>query len=319
MKVIGIDLGGTKLATVLFDDKGTMIKKRFAPLDKRKGSEVGRLITSELKKMLSENDDIVSVGISVPGIYHQDTGKVWAPNIPEWDDYPLREEIDSTLKDDKSLFIDSDRSCYILGEIWKGNAVGCKNAIFIAVGTGIGAGIMVNGEILRGIGNSAGAVGWMALDRPFQEPYSKYGCFESHASGEGIVRTAKKYLSEKADYNGVLEKSYSEDSLTTRDIFSAYYEKDTIAIRVIDEAIEFWGMALANLISIFNPEKIIFGGGVFDAAGDFIDDIREEAKRWAQPIGFEQVSVELAALGNEAGIYGAGYLALLEYNQTSEV
>lgn len=320
MKVIGIDLGGTKLATVLFDVQGNMIHKQLASLDNRKGSEVGLLITSELKKMLSEHKNVVSVGVSVPGIYHQETGEVWAPNIPDWEEYPLRDELTSLLEgDDISVVIDSDRSCYILGEIWKGNAVGCKNAIFIAVGTGIGAGIMANGQILQGIGNSAGAVGWMALDRPHRQPYTKYGCFESHASGEGLVRMAKKYLSETPDYEGVLKEYATKNSLTTRDIFNAYYEKDPIAERVIHEAIDFWGMAVSNLISIFNPDKVLFGGGVFDAAAVFLDDIKNEAKYWAQPIAFKQASIELAALGNEAGIYGAGYLAILENNKTPHV
>ncbi len=87
--------------------------------------------------------------------------------------------------------IDNDRACYILGETWKGSATGCKHAIFLSVGTGIGAGILVDGKVLRGANDIAGSIGWMALTDPFLQEYVKYGCFEYHASGPGITRITK--------------------------------------------------------------------------------------------------------------------------------
>ena len=98
--------------------------------------------------------------------------------------------------------------------------------------------------------------------------------------------------------------------MTAKDIFEAYESNDKLAVAVIDNAIEYWGMAVANLVSIFNPGKIIFGGGVFGPALKFLDAIYEEAKKWAQPISMQQVKLEAAGLGNDAGLYGAGYLAI---------
>lgn len=309
-KVIGIDLGGTKLATVLFNVEGRAIDKSVTPIGSKKGEEVGALIIKELESMLSKTDNEVSVGISVPGIYNSKNGNVWAPNIPGWEQYPLYEKIMTILQDKGiSLSIDSDRSCYILGEYWQGNAKGCENAIFIAVGTGIGAGIIVNGTILRGISASAGAIGWMALNRPYLEEYKSYGCFESHASGEGIVRMAQKYIDEDASYDGLLKKD-DKKNLNTEDVFKAYKLNDPIGERAINEAVQYWGMATANLVSIFNPEKVLLGGGVFDSASNLLSRIIKEAKHWAQPIAMKDVTIELAGLGNEAGIYGAGYLGL---------
>jgi glucokinase len=135
------------------------------------------------------------------------------------------------------------------------------------------------------------------------------GCFEHNASGNGIAKIAKQFIADDRTYSGVL-KNKAIDELTSHDVFAAYYMKDPVAISVIDNAIVYWGMAIANLISIFNPEKILLGGGVFGPAVKFIPAIRDEALKWAQPISAKQVSIEPALLGPAAGMYGAGYLAL---------
>jgi glucokinase len=309
MSVIGFDLGGTKLSGAVFSKDGKIISKETVLLEKRKGNEVGSLIKEQVKKLLSNHSDVEAIGVSVPGISYSKTGNVWAPNIPGWDDYPLLKVIKEPAGEKIRVTIDSDRACYILGEVWQGSARGCKDAIFLAVGTGIGAGILVNGEILRGSNDIAGAIGWMALDRPFQEKYISCGCFEYHASGEGLAKVGKEFLKKEINYEGILNIK-KENHLTANDIFEAYNQKDPLAEKVIRQAIEFWGMAVANLVSLFNPEKIIFGGGVFGPALRFLDDIKSEAKKWAQPISINQVKLEGSMLGGDAGMYGAGYLAL---------
>jgi glucokinase len=120
---------------------------------------------------------------------------------------------------------------------------------------------------------------------------------------------AKEIILEKKFTESILS-SRNPDELSAKDIFNAYDTNDKLAIMVINNAIEYWGMAVANLVSIFNPEKIIFGGGVFGPALKFLDAIYDEAKKWAQPISMQQVKLEGASLGNDAGLYGAGYLAL---------
>ena len=310
MALLGIDLGGTKLATGLFNNDGKLLSKKSIPIDNRKGEEVGELITNSFLeiKQNTEGEEINSIGISVPGIYHINTGTVWAPNIPGWDDYPLLDEI-KKVNDKLPVTIDSDRACYILGEHWHGNAKECNDAIFLAVGTGIGAGILINGNVLRGAHDIAGAIGWMALAKPFKNEYIDCGCFEHYASGEGIAKTAKHFLKETKDYSGEL-KNKPIDAITSHDVFAAYENNDELAKKVMEICIEFWGMAAANLVSLFNPEKIIFGGGVFGPAIPLIPAIKAEAHKWAQPVSIKQVSFESSALGNNAGIYGAGYLAL---------
>jgi glucokinase len=311
MAVLAIDLGGTKVALATFSEKGELANKLATPLDKRRGQEVSELIrlkSMELFTSQKNKDPITSIGISVPGISYTKTGTVWAPNIPGWDNYPLFNDV-KEFAPGVHVTIDSDRACYILGELWKGKAQGCHDAIYLSVGTGIGAGILVNDMILRGSHDIGGAIGWMALDRPFTEKYISCGCFEYHASGEGIAKVARDLLKKESQYEGEL-KDIPPERITAQHVFSAYDKKDIVANKVIHQCIGFWGMAAANLVSLFNPEKIIFGGGVFGPAIKFLPQIKSEASRWAQPISITQVAFETSDLGNDAGIYGAGYLAL---------
>lgn len=316
MALLGIDLGATKLASAVFNKNGALIHRENAMLNKREGSAVGKMITDLILRLLDlqerDGDRIISVGISVPGISYQETGKVWAPNIQGWIDYPLMTEVKKVTAD-IPVVIDSDRACYIMGEAWQGSARGCSDAVYLSIGTGIGAGIIVNSQVLRGRHDIAGAIGWMALSRPFRDKYIECGCFEYHASGAGIARVTRELLNEDANYKGVLREK-EPGKITSHDLFLAYSDGDPLARRIIDECIGFWGMAVANLVSLFNPEKIIFGGGVFGPASELLPEILKEAGKWAQPIAIKQVSLEISGLGGDAGVYGAAYLALKKLN-----
>jgi glucokinase len=308
--VIGMDLGGTKLAAALFSEEGEIILRTEVLLEGKEGSEVGALLIRTLLELLtyaSERDQSIrSVGICVPGISNQQKRTVWAPNIPGWKAYPLHREIIEALDEpDIPIAIESDRNCYILGEMWKGNARACNNAIFIAVGTGIGIGIVSDGHIINGMSGIAGAIGWMALDRPYSKEYESCGQFEYYASGTGIARCAEQRLAQ-----GAKSEFLKGAPITAREVFEAYAQQDRVAVDVLDHSIEYWGMAVANLVSLLNPEKIIFGGGVFGPALMFLDRIYEEACKWAQPVSIQEVKLEASALKGDTGLYGAGYLAL---------
>jgi glucokinase len=295
MAVIALDLGGTKLAAALFDPAGTVIHKNVGLLEQRQGKEVGALIVDMTERVQhaakASGARVDAVGICVPGISYSKSGRVWAPNIPGWEDYPLLQEMQTALHSKTTrVSIDSDRACSILGEVWQGAAKGCRDAIFLAVGTGIGAGILADGRILRGADDIAGAIGWSALDRPFVQKYASCGCFEYHASGEGLAKVAREYLATDREYKGVFS-SRGESAITARGLFDAWDQHDPLA-------------------SLFNPEKIIFGGGVFGPAVRFLDAIMAEARKWAQPISITRVRLEGSLLGSDAGMYGAAFLAL---------
>lgn len=308
MPFVGVDLGGTKLTAATFTDGGELLHRESIPLASRQGAAVGSLVAERIRQLIAGHE-CEAAGVCVPGLYRAARGTVWAPNIPGWEDYPLRDELRSALGPTARVTIDSDRAACILGETWRGAARGARDAIFLAVGTGIGAGILSSGKVLRGHGDVAGAIGWLALDRPFTPRYVQHGCFEDQASGPGLVRVAQDLMGTHASYAGELPRKKGHD-LDAALIFAAYEHGDAIAVKVINNAIELWGMAAANLVSLFNPEMIVFGGGVFGPATRFLDRIYAEAKRWAQPIAIEQVRFVASALGSDAGLFGAGRLAM---------
>lgn len=300
---IALDVGGTKISGAVFDPSGKILYRHKVMLDATGGNQAGAKVVSmaeELRaKIVQESLKLTAIGVAVPGMVDSQAGTVWAPNIPGWESFPLYQLLRENIPGQVAITIDNDRACYILGEAWKGAAKGCKHAIYLAVGTGIGAGIMINGEVLRGQKDLAGAIGWMALTDSHIPPYTSHGCFEHHASGSGIASLAAREYQSSDDESG---------SFSTASVFQAYSRQDPVALKVIQNAVIFWGKAVANLVSLFNPEKIVFGGGVFGPASVFLDDIYLEATRWAQPLSIKQVQLVPTTLGNDAGLYGAGYL-----------
>lgn len=282
---MAIDLGGTKIATALFAADDALLDRSAAALNGRGGTDVGALIRRQMEHAFQaaarRRLSIRAIGVAVPGAAWRN-GTVWAPNIPGWKNYPLRREIAAAAGPDVPVRIESDRVCAILGEAWRGAARGCANAIFLAVGTGIGAGILIDGKVARGADGLAGAAGWMALQRPFLPAYKTCGCLERHASGRGM---------------------------DARAIFSALRRNDASARKTLRQAVALWGMAAANLVSLFNPEKIIFGGGVFGPAAKYLPDIRAEAEKWAQPLAMQRVQFVKSALGGNAVLSGAAAIA----------
>ncbi|MFA6335348.1 MAG: ROK family protein [Bacteroidales bacterium] len=313
MVYIGLDLGGTKISGALFMESNTILIQETLLLEGREGKDVAELIFSLCEKLIelgsikAENEK--SIGICIPGIAYSKTGNVWAPNIPGWENYPLRDEFKRHFPHSR-VIIESDRTCYILGETSQGVAKGISNAIFMAVGTGIGAGILVDGRVLHGVSDIVGATGWMALQPPYSSDYDQCGCFETYASGTGIALQAKNLVKQHPQYKGKLSE-IPADQITAREVFDSLKSNDPIALQVIDKAIEMWGMASANFVSLFNPEMVIFGGGIFGPAAEFIDRIYIEAQKWAQPISIKQCKFAATQLPNLAGLYGAGAIAII--------
>ena len=294
MAVIGIDLGATKVAAALFNEEGDILCRKQSYLDGRKGAEAGELVAATALSFF-EQSDIKGIGVCVPGIVYSKRNTVWCPNIPGWEDFPLKETIEKVCKD-VPVHIESDRTCYILGEKWKGVAKDCDNAIYIAVGSGIGAGILLDGRIIHGANDIVGATGWMALESNYDKDWDACGCFETYASGNGIAYQASKLYGRE---------------ISSPEVFSLYESNDSRAVKVIDKAVQMWGKGAANLVSLFDPEMIVFGGGVFSGpAKKLIPRIYEEALKWGQPISMKNVKFLPSGISSDAALLGAGYSVL---------
>ena len=318
----GIDIGGTKISSALFTREGGLFGKARIAID----GEGGDKAASQVKEIIGRLEDLAaaeggrlrSAALCVPGIVYSKTGTVWAPNIPGWDHYPLRSRImagqpasekNGLRGNDVPVFLESDRSAYILGEHWLGAARGTRDAVFLAVGTGIGAGILSGGRLVRGAEDIAGAVGWFALNPDFRPEYAAMGCFEAEASGNSIGRKAVRLL-ETGHESFVGELAGGDPLKVTAELVAeAARQGDAGARSLLTEAVSYLAMGIANIVSILNPEIVVLGGGLFRAGDLLLDPVRKEFKRWAQPLAAGRVRIELSKLGEDAGLYGCGKLA----------
>lgn len=314
MAVIALDLGGTKVSGALLDDRGEVVARLMRLLEGRSHGAAGELVAAVASELAGKAAEDASgellMGVCVPGIAWSEKGTVWAPNIAGWDNFPLRDFLVRAFPQRRTeVFLASDRTCHMLGEVWKGNARGCSDVVYMAIGTGIGVGILSGGRILHGSGDIAGAAGWMAVESSWKTGYRRCGCLEYYASGSGMAARAGDMLRDHPSMESRL-RNIPAGSITARDLFSALETEDSVASAVVADAVRYWGMAAANLVSLLNPQKIIWGGGVFGPALRLLDQIRKEASRWAQPLAFEDVTFEPSVLQEDAGLAGAGFLAL---------
>jgi len=291
---LAVDLGGTKAAFAVIDSDGVVLSR-----SKRPSHEGGRTVGFDALAASATDvvrgaglawADVGGVGVVVPGIYDPATGRAWAPNLWGRDEVPLLGELRERFP--ARVVIDSDRSGYVLGEAWQGAARGCTDVVFLAVGTGIGAGILSRGRLVRGHGGIAGAVGWFALDPRWRDEYARVGAFEAEAAGPAFARRLGNASAEAAA--------------------EAARRGDPEARRAVDETVEWLAMGTANLISVFNPEVVVLGGGLMQAADLFLDPVRRAVRRWAQPRAAEQCRIELTRLGEDAALFGAARLAFLD-------
>jgi len=308
-----VDVGGTKISSALFDEDGRMFGRARVSTDKgaaeRPVRQIIRIVKGLRELAQRKHGEVKAVGICVPGIVYQKSGKVWAPNIPGWDRFPLLSQIETKIK--TSLVLDSDRSACVLGEQWRGAARGKKDVVYLAVGTGIGAGILAGGRLVRGSQDIAGAVGWFALNPEFREEYAQMGCFEAEAAGNAVSRKARQMLEQgqpslmRKIVRGRVEK------ITAEVVVRAARAGDPSARKIVAEVAFYLAMGIANMVSLLNPEMVVLGGGLFQAGELLFKPVQRDFKKWAQPLSARKVKLVLSELGDNAGLYGAGRLAWL--------
>jgi glucokinase len=309
-----VDVGGTKIAAALFTPEGEISAATKTSLDRSGGDaaadQVAAAVADLAAAAVSAAGSLRAVGLCVPGIAYAASGKVWAPNIPGWDQYPLLERMRRRLSPfHVPLVLESDRSAYVAGEAWKGAAAGARDAVFLAVGTGIGAGIMAGGRIVHGHEDIAGAVGWFGLDPDFKPEYASMGSFEAEASGNSVARKARSLLASGRSSLLLDLAGGAVEAVTAETVAEAARRGDPLAAEVVAGVVTYLGMGVANIVSLLNPEVVVLGGGLFQAADLFFEPVRREFKRWAQPQAARSVKIELSALGERAGLFGCGKLA----------
>ena len=310
-KRIGIDVGGTNVKIALVDD-GKIIYSNSVPTYAQMGYEYTvNNIKQAIKDLMKETEttaaDIKGIGFDFPGQVDYKTGVVkLAPNIPGWVNVPIAQMIEEAFH--IPTRIDNDVRCAALGEMNFGAGKGCQNFVCITVGTGIGSGLVINGQLVRGAANAAGEIGHIKLQMK-DDPIcgcGDTGCLEAFASGPSIVAMAQDYL--KSGKSTKFREMAGDGEITPYIVAKAAEAGDPVAKRIFTIIGEYVGMGLVSVINLLNPEKVIIGGGVAEAGDLLLEPIRKTVMERAMVVARESVEIVPAELGNSAGVIGASML-----------
>jgi glucokinase len=305
-QVLAIDLGGTKCSAAVVDSDGKILSRQTVPVDASSSSApVSQIIqlANDLAGGKKLEAAFVAAAVAVPGLVRRD-GTVWAPNLPEWEQLPLANDLSRSLS--VPVQVESDRNAAVLGECWLGAARGRSDAIVLMIGTGIGAGILSGGRIIRGAHELSGCAGWLTVTRNDVHAAQNNGELESLVAGPAIARAAQQRLRGSEDSSlARLEVS----KITAHDVAAAAREGDRLALDIFNRAGRFLGFGVANLVSLLDPEVIILGGGMAAVADLYLDPLQKAMFERAQPLAVQKVSIVVSKIADTANLLGCARLA----------
>lgn len=313
-KRIGIDVGGTNVKIALVDKSGKIIYSNSVPTYAKMGYEytvnnIKQAIKDLMKETNTTAKDIDGIGFDFPGQVDYKTGVVkLAPNIPGWINVPIAQMIEEEFH--IPTRIDNDVRCAALGEMKFGAGQGCENFVCITVGTGIGSGLVVNGQLVRGASNAAGEIGHIKLQMKdgLICGCGDTGCLEAYASGPSIVAMAQDYIKGGKSTKFREMAAAEGGEITPYMVAKAAEAGDPVAKRIFEIVGEYIGIGLTSVINLLNPEKVIIGGGVAEAGDLLLNPIRKTIKERAMVVAGSAVEIVPAQLGNSAGVIGASML-----------
>lgn len=306
--IFGVDVGGTSVKMGFFSREGELLDTWEIPTrTENRGENILPDIAESIHKKIEEKqmkkEDIVGVGIGVPGPVTDDGVIHKAINLG-WGVMPITDTLEKLCGIPAKA--GNDANVAALGEMWKGGGQGYRSLIVVTLGTGIGGGVIVDGKLVTGAAGASGEIGHMhAVDGETEVcKCGRRGCLEQYGSATGIVHLAKRYL-EKTDVPSLLR----EKEVTAKAVFDAVKEGDEAAIAIAGQFGDILGKGLGMIASVLNPEVFVIGGGVSKAGEMLFDYIRPAFEKYVFP-GSIDTDFKLATLGNNAGIYGAAKLVL---------
>ena len=313
--VVGVDMGGTKILSAVIDAEGNILGTAKLSTKAAEGTSavidrIAESIEKAIDKSNVDNTSIQAIGIGAPGPLDPKTGVViFAPNLG-WRDVPLKAELEE--RTGFPTFVDNDVNIGTLGEHAFGAAQGVENVVGIFVGTGIGGGIILNGELFHGASKTAGEVGHIIVkaDGP-RCGCGTRGCLEAIASRTAMAKQFRKAIKKKGK-KSVLTKLTDGDLSVIRSgvLVKAIRANDKLTLKVFKKATKYLGIGIGSIVNFLNPDMIVLGGGVVEALDDtFIDNIRTYAEKYALPNTLNGVQIVRAKLGDNSGILGAAALA----------
>lgn len=313
--IVGVDLGGTSVKLAFIQEDGEILHKWEIPTDK---SEQGKNILPDIAESIQRKmvelggtkERLIGIGMGAPGAVDKEKGIIYeAVNLGWPKNYPIVK----LLSDLSGLpvEIDNDANCAALGEMWKGAGNGAKNIACVTLGTGVGGGIIVNGDIVQGVKGAAGEIGHITIIPEGGAPCNcgKTGCLETVASATGIVRVAKDTIIQYEGESSLKDLYISKGSIEAKDVFDCMNQGDTLSASIIEQIMLHLGLVLANIGNVLNPEKIVIGGGVSKAGDLLLNPLQKYFNQFAYSAVSASTELAIATLGNDAGILGAAWLA----------
>jgi glucokinase len=309
--VCAVDLGGTNLRAANIDRDGRIHERvKKATPESNRAEEIVSALTAAVRECeaegLKRNAQIRAVSVVVPGSVQMETGVVVnAPNIPCLPGYKLGSELECVL--DRRVLLENDANAAALGEMWQGAARNHRTIICLTLGTGVGGGIILGGKLWRGADGTAGEIGHTSVE-PFGGVKCKcgnVGCLEVYASATAIVRMTSETIAQHPESH---LHNLQTVELSADKVYRAAVEGDELAIHVFRNVGLYLGVAMANLVNIFNPEMIVVGGGVAAAWELFAQHAREEVARRAFRVPAQRCKIVRAECGDDAGLLGAAWL-----------
>ena len=306
--VVGIDIGGTNLVVGAVAEDGSEILGLVSePTLAERGADavlerIAKLVRTSIAA--ARDSEIAGVGIGAPGPLDTARGVVLlTPNLG-WTNFPLRDRLCGALGFPGTL--DNDANCAIFGEWWRGAARGANHVVGLTIGTGIGGGIVLDGEIYHGASDIAGELGHMTIDSTGRRcKCGNYGCLEAYASGPAIAARAVEGIEAGAETS---LPAYVQDDLskiTAQVIYEASHDGDAYAREVVHDTAKVLGAGVANIINIFNPQVVVICGGVTLAGDQLFVPLRSEVKRRAFKPASAACRIVPGELTGTAGVYGA--------------
>lgn len=338
--VIAVEFNQTRITAALVDDQARIVAERQAETPQRTTRAAIASIAESILALAATqergNHPISAIGLAVPGIVDPQTTRVSIPSVngsKAWTRVPLIETLAEILDESghdirthvtekraraghavsghPAMMVSSTAAAMAAAESWHGAARGKHNVVFLSLGSEIEAGILADGRVLSGATGLAGAVAWLAVGQEFKHEYEANGCLSAEATITSLTRRA---VEENVGYDGsmlggLVQTGAEFDAAT---VIRAARGGDKLAIKVVTDTCRWIGRGIANLISILNPETVVIGGELGSALKPYLDEIREEARRWAAPDAAKQCRILAATVGEKAVLIGAARLAWLK-------
>lgn len=306
---VGIDLGGTNTKIGLLNIEGDILKSSIIKTLSSEGVDktMERIwgVIQELAKEANINiKNVKGIGMGIPGPVEDQSIVAFFANFPWGTNVNVKEKLEKITGIETKL--DNDANIIALGEAKYGAAKGSKSSVTVALGTGIGGGIYVNGMLVSGFKGAGGEIGHMKIVKDGRVcGCGQKGCFEAYASATGLIREAVSRLTVNKQNLLYTMIEGNVAGLEAKDIFDAAKEGDAFSLDLVDYEAEYLAMGIANILNIINPETIVLGGGVALAGDILLDPLRKKLEKYALPVTLENLKIVQGILGNEAGIKGA--------------